>query len=163
MPWNVWHTVNFMLLIIWGFLEVLCGIWCRAMWPCRTDGIFSCHLCAAMLAHRLSSHQLGCQRLLGKPIRIHNSAMCSRHRTYIFRKRDCIRAAGAALHGSAGGLAHCPRKPARFCLSQEQSVVKRCSSLVLQCFWRTSFFNQPNSVFEQSGEFWCVYKSWSPG
>lgn len=53
MPWNVWHTVNFMLFIIWGFLEVLCGIWCRAMWPCRTDGIFSCRLCVAMLAHRL--------------------------------------------------------------------------------------------------------------
>lgn len=69
----------------------------------------------------------------------------------------------AALHGSAGGLAHRPRKPARFCLSQEQSVVKRCSSLVLQCFWRASFFNQPNSISEQSGEFWCVYKSWSSG
>lgn len=35
-PWNVWRTVSFMLLIVWGFLEVWCGIRCGAAWLSRT-------------------------------------------------------------------------------------------------------------------------------
>lgn len=57
MPWNVWHTVNFMLLIIWGFLEVflrdLVQRCVAQQMPRRRDGIFSCHFFVVMVAHRL--------------------------------------------------------------------------------------------------------------